>query len=82
MNNLAELFMRGTPSPAALHQSEAWARQALSLLQKTKNTTGLSDDVRVCEEALAVVIFNIGSLREVCTLSSSKTFVCLTFPSR
>ena len=61
MNNLAELFMRGTPTSAALHQSEAWARQALSLLQKTKNIAG-------CEETLAVVIFNIGSLREVCTL--------------
>jgi hypothetical protein len=69
MNNLAELFMRGTPTPAALHQSEAWARQALSLLQKTKDIAGRSDDVHVCEEALAVVIFNLGSLREVCTPS-------------
>jgi hypothetical protein len=69
MNNLAELFMRGTPTPAALHQSEAWARQALSLLQKTKDIAGRSDDARVCEEALAVVIFNLGSLREVCTPS-------------
>ena len=77
MNNLAELFMRGTPTPAALHQSEAWARQALSLLQKTKGIAGRSDDVRVCEEALAVVIFNLGSLREVCTLSSFLG-VCVT----
>jgi hypothetical protein len=65
MNNLSELFMRGTPTPAALHQSEAWARQALSLLQKTQG------NVRICEEALAVVLFNLGSLREVCTLSTS-----------
>jgi hypothetical protein len=70
MNNLAELFMRGTPTPAALHQSEAWARQALSLLQKTQGNASRSDDVRVCEEALAVVLFNLGSIREVRTLST------------
>ena len=69
MNNLAELFMRSTPTPAALHQSEAWARQALSLLQKTQGNASRSDDVRMCEDALAVVLFNLGSLREVCTLS-------------
>jgi hypothetical protein len=59
MNNLSELFMRSTPTPVALHQSEAWARQALSLLQKTEA------NARICEEALAVVLFNLGSLREV-----------------
>jgi hypothetical protein len=69
MNNLAELFMRSAPTPAALHQSEAWARQALSLLQKTQRNASRSDDVRTCEDALAVVLFNLGSLREVCTLS-------------
>ncbi|KAI0252470.1 hypothetical protein BJV78DRAFT_1281594 [Lactifluus subvellereus] len=59
MNNLSELFMRSTPTPATLHQSEAWARQALSLLQKTQG------NFRICEEALAVVLFNLGSLREM-----------------
>ena len=68
MNNLSELFMRGTPTPAVLHQSEAWARQALSLLQKTQENASRSDDIRVCEDALAVVLFNLGSLREVCAL--------------
>jgi hypothetical protein len=48
-----------------MHQSEAWARQALSLLQKTQGNASRSDDIRVCEEALAVVLFNLGSLREV-----------------
>ncbi len=70
MNNLSELFMRSTPTPAALHQSEAWARQALSLLQKTQENASQSDDNRVCEDALAVVLFNLGSLREVCALSN------------
>jgi hypothetical protein len=68
MNNLSELFMRSTPTPAALHQSEAWARQALSLLQKTQENASRSDDTRLCEDVLAVVLFNLGSLREVCTL--------------
>lgn len=65
MNNLSELFMRSAPTPAALHQSEAWARQALSLLQKTQESASQSDDSRVCEDALAVVLFNLGSLREM-----------------
>ncbi|KAI0278096.1 hypothetical protein BGY98DRAFT_1097003 [Russula aff. rugulosa BPL654] len=65
MNNLSELFMRSAPTPAALHQSEAWARQALSLLQKTQGNASQSDDSRVCEDALAVVLFNLGSLREM-----------------
>ncbi|KAH9998596.1 hypothetical protein BJV77DRAFT_940428 [Russula vinacea] len=65
MNNLSELFMRSTPTPAVLHQSEAWARQALSLLQKTQENASRSDDSRLCEDALAVVLFNLGSLREM-----------------
>ncbi|KAH9039188.1 hypothetical protein EDB84DRAFT_1477997 [Lactarius hengduanensis] len=65
MSNLSELFMRSAPTSAALHQSEAWARQALSLLQKTQGNASQSDDIRVCEEALAVVLFNLGSLREM-----------------
>jgi hypothetical protein len=65
MSNLSELFMRSAPTSAALHQSEAWARQALSLLQKTQANASRSDNIRVCEEALAVVLFNLGSLREV-----------------
>ena len=70
MSNLSELFMRSAPTSATLHQSEAWARQALSLLQKTsQGSANRSDDIRVCEEALAVVLFNLGSLREVCNLS-------------
>jgi hypothetical protein len=74
MNNLSELFMRSAPTPAALHQSEAWARQALSLLQKTQKSASQSDDSRVCEDALAVVLFNLGSLREVCACASSQVF--------
>ena len=67
MNNLAELLIRSAPTPAALHQSEAWARQALTLLQKTQGNANRTDDVRTCEDTLAVVLFNLGSLREVCT---------------
>ena len=65
MSNLSELFMRSAPTSDALHQSEAWARQALSLLQKTQGNVSQSNDARICEEALAVVLFNLGSLREV-----------------
>ncbi|KAI0000213.1 hypothetical protein BJV74DRAFT_876989 [Russula compacta] len=65
MSNLSELFMRSTPTPAALHQSEAWARQALTFLQKTQRNASQSDDIGMCEEVLAVVLFNLGSLREM-----------------
>ena len=74
MNNLSELFMRSAPTPAALHQSEAWARQALSLLQNTQESVRQSVDSRLCEDVLSVVLFNLGSLREVRACTSSQVF--------
>lgn len=78
MSNLSELFMRSAPTSAALHQSEAWARQALSLLQKTQGNASQSNDARICEEALAVVLFNLGSLREVRNLPFPFAYARLT----
>jgi hypothetical protein len=66
MNNLSELIMRGTPTPDKIHQAEAWARQAEGIIQKTKESTkGDSDRAKICEYALAAVLFNLGSLREM-----------------
>lgn len=68
MNNLSDLIMRGAPTPERLHQAEAWAKQALAIIQKTKATSsGHPERTLTCEHALAAVLFNLGSLREVCT---------------
>ncbi|KAA1472550.1 hypothetical protein DENSPDRAFT_838861 [Dentipellis sp. KUC8613] len=67
MNNLSELIMRGAPTPEKLHQAEAWARNALALIEKTKssNPKKQNDELQVCEEALAVTLFNLASIQEM-----------------
>ncbi|THH19114.1 hypothetical protein EW146_g1984 [Bondarzewia mesenterica] len=66
MSNLSELLMRGSPTPQKLHQADAWARQALSVIEKTqKNSRGPPGDLETCEQALAATLFNLASLREM-----------------
>jgi hypothetical protein len=66
MNNLAELLIRTSPTPERLHQAEEWAKQAVSVIEKTRTSVGgKSNSPPTCEETLAAVLFNIGSLREV-----------------
>ncbi|KAI0052142.1 hypothetical protein FA95DRAFT_1553815 [Auriscalpium vulgare] len=66
MSNLSELFMRGASTAAKLHQAEAWARQALALIEKTKaRSNSRSDELQICEQALAVTLFNLGAIREM-----------------
>jgi hypothetical protein len=64
MGNLSELISRGQPTPERLHQAEAWAKQALGILQRaTEDTKGQS---AICEEALVAAFFNLAALKEVC----------------
>ncbi|ETW78062.1 hypothetical protein HETIRDRAFT_325616 [Heterobasidion irregulare TC 32-1] len=69
MSNLSELLMRGSPSPQKVHQAELWAKQGLSVIEKTqKNARGSrseSEGLQICEEVLAVTLFNLASIREV-----------------
>ncbi|KIK43573.1 hypothetical protein CY34DRAFT_789955 [Suillus luteus UH-Slu-Lm8-n1] len=75
MNNLSELIMRRPPAPEIRAQAEAWARQALGIIERAQAQPRSSqwfgwgqpaDDGRdVCEHALGVVLFNLGSLREM-----------------
>lgn len=75
MNNLSELIMRRPPAPEVRAQAEAWARQALGIIERAQAQPRSSqwfgwgqpaDDGRdVCEHALGVVLFNLGSLREM-----------------
>jgi hypothetical protein len=66
MNNLSELILRGTLTPEKLHQAEAWARKALEVIEKTKAGAGYMADLSMCEQATAVTLFNLASIREVC----------------
>jgi hypothetical protein len=75
MNNLSELIMRRPPSPEIRHQAEAWARQAYGLIEGAQETPlprkgwfNCSSNERsreVCDQVLGVVLFNLGTLREV-----------------
>ncbi|KAI0947767.1 hypothetical protein AcW1_009444 [Taiwanofungus camphoratus] len=66
MNNLAELVLRGPPTPEKRNQAEAWARQALGTIERTKATAkGDSEELQSCEEALTAVLFNLGYLLEM-----------------
>jgi len=67
MNNLSELILRGSPpTPENLHQAEAWAKQALETVKRTIKEDG-DPHSQTCESALAVILINLGSLREVST---------------
>ena len=66
MNNLAELAIRDEPTATKRKQAEAWARQGLATIEKTKaSARGDEEGLMLCEEALAAVLFNLGSLLEV-----------------
>lgn len=69
MNNLAELSIRGEPTDAKRKQAEAWARQGLATIESTKALgKGSPEELMLCDEALAAVLFNLGSLLEVSLL--------------
>lgn len=75
MNNLSEVIMRRPPTPEIRHQAEAWARQALAVIERAeklplprKGWLGLSEDKdarSTCDQVLGAVLFNVGMLREV-----------------
>ncbi|KAG2139528.1 hypothetical protein BD769DRAFT_1350790 [Suillus cothurnatus] len=64
MNNLSELIMRRPPTPEVRGQAEAWARQALGVIERAQ-AQPRSSQWEICEHALGVVLFNLGSLREM-----------------
>jgi len=75
MNNLSEIIMHQSPTPEIRHQAEAWARQALAVIERAEKMSlprqgwfGSSEDTDVCstcDQVLGAVLFNIGILREV-----------------
>ncbi|KAH7887074.1 hypothetical protein F5I97DRAFT_1102244 [Phlebopus sp. FC_14] len=76
MNNLSELIMRRPPSPEIRHQAEAWARQALGVIEHVEEMPSprkgwfssrddQTENREVCNQVLGVVLFNLGMLREM-----------------
>ncbi|KAG1736112.1 uncharacterized protein EDB91DRAFT_537334 [Suillus paluster] len=75
MNNLSELIMRRPPTPEIRAQAEAWARQALGVIERAQAQAQPSssrwfewgqpaDDGReVCEQALGVGALQFGELQ-------------------
>ncbi|KAI0319235.1 hypothetical protein OF83DRAFT_1111472 [Amylostereum chailletii] len=63
MSNMSELFMRGAATPESMHQAEAWAGKALSIVEGTRAKAGVPVDT--CEQVLAVTLFNIASIHEM-----------------
>lgn len=56
------------PSAAKLHQAEAWAKQALGILEKTRGAAAgrpPNTETPICELALASTLFNHGIIHEV-----------------
>ena len=65
MNNLAELSIRGKQTDEKRAQAIAWAEQGLATIERTKAAGGSAEELWLCEQALAAVLFNLGSLHEV-----------------
>jgi len=65
MNNLAELSIRGKQSDEQRAQAVAWAQQGLSTIERTKAFGGDPEELWLCEQTLAAVLFNLGSLHEM-----------------
>src|ERR1700685_723585 len=70
MNNLSSLIMSKPPTPSTLSQAELWARKSAAVcgqeLHNTKPKKDNKDQLSICERTLAVALFNMASLREVC----------------
>ncbi|KAG7090179.1 hypothetical protein E1B28_011786 [Marasmius oreades] len=64
MGDLSELLMRGKPTPERIHQAEAWATQALAVLQKTRGELNRKE-IRICEAAYAAALFNVAAFKEM-----------------
>ena len=63
MNNLSDLMSQANPKAA-----ESWARQAQSVVHKTRELPGSLQDseaMALCEHTLAAAMFNLGMLLEV-----------------
>jgi hypothetical protein len=77
MNNLSSLIMSKPPTQATQTQAELWARKSAAVCGQEINNAkkGDKNQLSVCETTLAVALFNMASLREVCIVSCILRFV-------
>jgi hypothetical protein len=70
MNNISSLIMSKTPTPATLTQAELWAQKSMVICDQEISSAKKrdKDQLSVCEMTLAVAIFNLASMREVCII--------------
>lgn len=67
MGNVAELMIRSlnteSASSEALSQAEAWAKKGLDVVMAARKLSPIKYDV--CEESLAMLLYNVAMIREV-----------------
>ena len=67
MGNVAELMIRSMnteqASPEALSQAEAWAKKGLDVVMAARKLSPIKYDV--CEESLAMLLYNVAMIRDV-----------------
>jgi len=67
MGNVAELILRnhnsGKVDPDVLAQAESWARKGLEVTVSARVSSIKHD---LCEEAFAVLLYNLAMVRKVC----------------
>lgn len=70
MNNISSLLTSKIPTPATITQAESWARKSMELCDReiSRVKSGDKDQLNVCETTLAVAMFNLASMREVCVV--------------
>lgn len=68
MNNISSLITSKTPTPVTLTQAESWARKSMAICDQeiSRAKKADKDQLSVCETTLAVAMFNLASMREVC----------------
>lgn len=67
MGNVAELLVRNldskNASPETVSQAESWAKKGLEVVISARKVSPI--EVDVCEEAFAVLLYNVAMIREV-----------------
>jgi hypothetical protein len=83
MGNIAELLLRGQSrekmSPEVLAQAESWARKGLDIVTTTRKRSSAPLDI--CEEAFAVLLYNVALVKEVRANICESSVKILTFIS-
>lgn len=71
MNSLADSLLLGSPTPEKRVRAETWIRKAIAVVNDTKRDNKRDPEaISHCELVLAAALFNLGSMREVCSIDN------------